>query len=231
MEIKEILELGGGFAKNQSDLVIRIISTRSEFVRDIDHDSEVEFKRAVAYAFFLSLIGLILALPTLRLIGANFESISFLLIDTLATVGVFFLVGCANHVVAKLLKGVAKLRSSIVTTVYMATINLLAMFLLIPVSGLLANIIITGTSFNPEYILDQIKNSEREYVFVAILLISSIVNIYWLVIQAKAFRIIHHFGAVRTWAFGISSFIALVVIQELLILPMMQAYHAAFIPQ
>ncbi len=95
----------------------------------------------------------------------------------------------------------------------------------------MGKVIVSGSLVDIKYIENLIY--EGTVIEITTSLITSLVAIaiyfYWLVIQAKAFRVVHGFGVLRTWVFGLMSFISLLLISAFFLLPMQTVFSKAFI--
>lgn len=196
------------FIKTNIKLTFSIFYKRSKFIEDINHDSEQELEKAVIYAIFINLVGLVGMIPFFVSAKMKFDSWPFILVDTAATVTFFLIYGLINHMISsKLLKSPNSLKSSMVTTIYMMIILMMSNFILV----YLPHEVVRTILFYENYAeLEQIS-SKYSFVFIFHVMIF----IYWAIVQAKAFKISHNFSTAKTWVFGILSPIIIIAIMAI----------------
>jgi hypothetical protein len=178
-------------------------------------------------------LGFVLAIPRLQTIGVDVDDVYLLLLDTLATVGIFFVLGAMNHVIAKVLGGAASLTSSIVITIYISTALVIVSFLFVPISAWLGALYVSESLIDVGLLVELLQSQDAAKVVVWLVVFGSsvAVAIYWLVVQAKAFRNIHGFGNLGAWTFGILSYLSYSAIATLFLLPLKKAYlHPNVLP-
>lgn len=181
------------FFQDNFNILYRVLTEGPAFVDAIDHGARKEVARAVRYAVFLSLLGVVLVFPALKAAGVNF-SVPYLIVDTVMSVTCIFLLGLMNHGVAKLLRGKASIQSSIVITVYISSVLIISNILISLAPNIIGNQLVSGPS--PPTIQELI-----------VILLNLIVLMYWLYLQTRAFGSIHQFKWPRTLGFGLLSLV------------------------
>jgi hypothetical protein len=220
--------LGPRFIGSNARCLFTIVANPGKFIKQVNHDSVEEFLKMLSYAVFLSVIGLIFSIPSLRSLGVHIETVSFVLLDTIATVVIFVVMGLANFCVSKLLGGTASLKSSVVVTVYMSTVLVLSGFFLIPMSSFMGDVLIKGSSFYEEGMGALGQGGRSAFANGMFLVFVFLASIYWIVIQARAFRALSSFGMIRTWAFGILSYAVMFFLQETIAFPVSAEIYKVF---
>jgi hypothetical protein len=100
MEIKTIqslLQLSNKTIKNNFIRFLAIIITPRNFFNSIKHNTTDELLNASVFAVFISILNLLIVSPVHRILGIKSESTSYLLIDTIVTLLIWFLCGIIFH--------------------------------------------------------------------------------------------------------------------------------------
>ena len=176
------------------NILYRVLTEGSSFVQSLDHGSKPEFAKAIRYAVFLSLLGVVLMFPALQAGGINF-SVPFLIIDTVVSVMCFFLLGVMNHAAVKMLSGNVSLRSSVVVSVYISSI-LLVSNVIVALTPEIFGAAMTGN-------LDIINSTPMSPQILLVVGISFLVFFYWLYLQTSTFGRINQFSRGRTIMLGL----------------------------
>lgn len=228
--IEKLTELGGKYAKRYLFSLYQILSNPKTFLGAKDLNSTEEFISASKFAVFVSILGLVIAYPSFRIVGVEAESPYFLLVDTVITYAFFFLYGSMYHIFAKILRGKGSFQGSVVVFLYLTAFFPVIQFFSMPIDFVSRSLIMDANGILSQKLFEEIAHLHRGKMtmLVSSACLSLGVLIYYAKSLCSGYRMLHSTGRFRAFIIVSLGIVGWQAVSVFLATPIVITFHKSF---
>jgi hypothetical protein len=180
-----------------------ILAHPQRFLASLTRASPDHVLSASLFAIAMSVLGLLITVPALRLLQVQMEHPSYILLDTTFTFAFWFLYGSAFHLCAKLVRGHGTYASSLCVYLYLRAFSLLIILFSLPIDLIVRQHLLKGANTLSFAFYESLMRDLVDSPVACVCTVMLVLMILWVnLCLVRGYMTIHRVGWLRGMMIG-----------------------------